>query len=55
MGPALVSYDECNSMSDVHPVAKGVVMVVEDDPDIRMLLVDSLTDGGFNVVQAVGR
>lgn len=40
-------------MSDVPPVAKGVVMVVEDDPDIRMLLVDSLTEGGFNVVQAV--
>lgn len=33
--------------------AKGVVMVVEDDPIIRCNLVDSLTDGGFNVLQAV--
>ena len=32
---------------------KGVVVVVEDDPAIRSLLVESLTEGGFNVVQAV--
>ena len=33
--------------------AKGVVMVVENDPIIRCNLVDFLTDGGFNVLQAV--
>ena len=40
-------------MNESLTAAKGVVMVVEDDPDIRALLVESLTDGGFNVVHAV--
>ena len=32
---------------------KGVVMVVEDEPVIRANLVDSVTEGGFNVLHAV--
>ncbi|HLF04764.1 MAG TPA: hypothetical protein VI855_06055 [Dehalococcoidia bacterium] len=34
-------------------MANELVLVVEDDADIRQWLVDTLTDEGFQVIQAL--
>jgi signal transduction histidine kinase/CheY-like chemotaxis protein len=35
-----------------HPQASGVVLVVEDEPDVRMVVVDMLEDIGYTVLAA---
>ncbi|KQQ46841.1 MULTISPECIES: response regulator [Rhizobium/Agrobacterium group] len=41
-------------MGQSNPFAKQVVLVVEDDPLLRMMAVDMVEDAGFNAIEACG-
>lgn len=41
-------------MGQKEPFAKQLVLVVEDDPILRMLAVEMVEDAGFDVVEASG-
>ena len=43
---------EADVLAACHPQASAVVLVVEDEPDVRMVVVDMLEDIGYTVLAA---
>lgn len=41
-------------MGQSKPIARAVVLVVEDEPILRMMAVDLVEDAGFEAVEAMG-